>query len=69
MKPKVGQYYYTISNNKYRIYRYTHADENGALASPVSGEPLYPNPEEARKRVYELNGWKYTPRNNEHTAT
>lgn len=62
MKPKVGQYYYTIYHSQYRIYRYTHADKNGTLASPVTDEPLYSSPEEARRRVYELNEWKYTPR-------
>lgn len=62
MKPKVGQYYYTIYHSMYRIYRYDVVCPAGSISSLVTDEPIFSNPEEARKRVYELNGWKYTPR-------
>lgn len=29
------------------------------MAEPVDDEPLYSNREEARRRVYELNGWNF----------
>lgn len=63
--PKVGQYYYTPRGRGWRIYRYTHVSDTGSAASPVLEEPIFFNREEARKRVYELNGWKYTPRKEE----
>ena len=57
-----GQYYYVPSGRFFRIYRYTHVNASGAYAgTPVAGEPLHTCREDARKRVYELNGWKYTP--------
>ena len=64
MTPKVGQYFYTIYHSMYRIYRYDSVSDRATSASPVRDEPLYSNPEEARKRVYELNGWRYDKRNN-----
>lgn len=64
MTPKVGQYHYCLRGRYFRIYRYTHvaADGSGTAASLVMDEPSFIDREEARKRVYELNGWKYTPR-------
>ncbi len=58
-KPKTGQYYYTPCGSSFRIYRYDHVSGHGGSASPVSEEPVFYNREDARKRVYELNGWKY----------
>lgn len=60
--PKIGQYYYIIRGRSWRIYRYTHVSDTGAVASPVAEEPVFFNKEDARRRVYELNGWKYTPK-------
>lgn len=59
MKAKLGQYYYTPRGNGWRIYRYTHVSDTGFSGSAVTDEPTYFNREEAKKRVYELNGWKY----------
>lgn len=58
---RVGQYYYIIRGRFFRIYRYTQVSVSGGYAgSPVDIEPLYPSREQARQRVYQLNGWKYT---------
>lgn len=62
MKAKVGQYYYTPRGRFFRIYRYDSVTDTGSTASPVQAEPLFSDREQARKRVYELNGWKYNPR-------
>ncbi len=59
MKPKIGQYYYIPRGRFFRIYRYVDVSPNGCSGSPVYEEPLYENKEDARKRVYQLNGWKY----------
>ena len=61
MKPKTGQCYYAPLGRSFRIYRYDHVDGATASASPVPGEPLYFTREEARKRVCQLNGWRYKP--------
>lgn len=58
----VGQYSYKRMGNGWKIYRTEHNHYIGFTASPVIGEPKYFNREEVRRRVYELNGWKYTPR-------
>lgn len=62
MKAKVGQYYYTPRGRFFRIYRYDSVTSTGSSASPAPNEPLFSDREEARKRVYELNGWNYSPR-------
>lgn len=60
MRPKVGQYFYTYHGTGIRIYQYTEVHQHGTIVSePVPGEAVYFNREDARKRVYELNGWKY----------
>ena len=59
MRPKVGQYFYGYRGTAYRIYRCDMATEKGVSASVVAGEQSYSDREQARKRVYELNGWKY----------
>lgn len=60
MKPIVGQYYYAPRGRGFRIYRYTMVADGFRSASPVSDEPIFFDREEAKKRVYELNGWRYT---------
>lgn len=59
MKPKVGQYFYAPHGQGFRIYCYDYVSDTGALSSPAMGEATYFEREEARKRVYELNGWRY----------
>lgn len=59
---KIGQYYYAPRGPYFRIYRCTHVSESGFSATPVSTEPAFRNREDARRRVYSLNGWTYTPR-------
>ena len=61
MKPKVGQCYYAPRGRAFRIYCYDYVSDTVATASPLPDEPYYYNREEARKRVYELNGWRYKP--------
>ncbi len=53
MIPEKGQYYYNICGSAFRIYYY-----DGVTGSPVPDEPTYYSRDAARKRVYELNGWK-----------
>lgn len=62
MKKKVGQYHYALRGNSYRIYRYVSVSDTGSCATEVMGEPSFTDPEQARRRVYELNGWAYRPR-------
>lgn len=59
MNAKVGQYFYTPHGNAFRIYRYDRVTAGATSASPVNEQPFFYDREEARKRVYELNGWKY----------
>lgn len=61
-RPRVGQYHYSLRGRCFRIYRYTMVTETAASSEPVITEPSFTDPEAARHRVYELNGWKYTPR-------
>ena len=60
MKAKVGQYFYIPRGKGFRIYQYETVSSNGgSSAIPAIDEPLFFDREKARKRVYELNGWKY----------
>lgn len=52
-RPKVGEYFYTPRRSSFSIY---HQDTE-STASPT-GETFHDR-ETARKRVYELNGWRY----------
>lgn len=61
-RPKVGQYHYALRGRFFRIYRYTSVTDSGTTATPVMEEPLLSDREQARRRVYQLNGWNYTPR-------
>lgn len=56
---KLGEYFYQIRGRGWRIYQTDFVSDRVTSASEVRGEPLYHDREEARKRVYELNGWKY----------
>ena len=58
--PKIGQYEYDRRGRGFRIYRVDSVSENGYTAS-ATGE-FYFNREEARRRVWQLNGWG-TPKN------
>lgn len=58
MEPKEGQYYYAPYMSGYKIYVWANVTEHGCSAKAVDGEPLYYEREEAKRRVYELNGWK-----------
>lgn len=60
MKPKIGMCYYAPRGRGFRIYRYDSVTEQGSTASPLRDEPIYYDREKVRKRVYELNGWRYT---------
>lgn len=59
MKAIVGQYFYERRGSAFQIYRYDCVRGTFSSASPVNGEKAYFDREEARKRVYELNGWRY----------
>lgn len=58
--PKVGQYEYDRRGAGWKVYRVVSVSENG-YASTSTGE-FYRNIEDARRRVWELNGWG-TPKN------
>lgn len=59
---KVGEYYYTPNGRQFRIYQCDYSDGKIETGKPVYKEPLFNNREDARKRVYELNGWHYKAR-------
>lgn len=61
MKMKVGQYYYQRRRDGFQIYRCQSVCKSGHSGDCVSGE-FYFDSEEARRRVYELNGWKFSAR-------
>lgn len=54
MEQGTPRYYYRIHGNHYDVCE-------KATGQRLPGEPYYYNREEARKRVYELNGWRYKP--------
>lgn len=54
---KKGQYFYSLRGSFYEIYRCTASDNQGRAGEKINESFL--NPEEARRRVYELNGWTY----------
>ncbi len=62
MKPQIGQYYYAPRGRFFRIFRCDNVSAGGYTGVPVMSENLCDNPEQARKRVYQLNGWTYKPR-------
>lgn len=60
---KQGEYSYQPDGRHFRIYICTYVDGRSTTSDPVREEPLYTDREEARRRVYQLNGWNYKPRN------
>ena len=52
---KVGEYYYALRGRFYKIYQ-VESIENGVISS-IATKFIYETKEEARKKVYELNGW------------
>lgn len=63
---KKGEYSYQPHGRQFRIYVCTYADGRTTMSDPVRDEPFYNNREDARRRVYELNGWKYKELNTNH---
>lgn len=61
---RVGDFFYLPRGRFYRIYCCESVSDKGTESTPVQDEPLYSTSEEARKRVYELNGWIYKPKKN-----
>ncbi|WP_290054996.1 hypothetical protein [uncultured Muribaculum sp.] len=64
MQPKVGQYYYAPCGRSFRLYRYTSVTTAGSQAEPTCMR--FDSREEARRQVYRLNGWNYTPAKPKH---
>ncbi|MBD5267972.1 MAG: hypothetical protein HDS41_07365 [Bacteroides sp.] len=62
MKPKIGQYYYAPRGRFFRIFQCDHVSETGYTGTPVMTENLCNTAEQARRRVYQLNGWNYKTR-------
>lgn len=60
MTPKKGQYYYIPRGCVYAIYQCID-ERNGDYSGLPQGESFHSR-EDARRRVYELNGWTYKPR-------
>ncbi|MCM1356459.1 MAG: hypothetical protein NC212_08650 [Staphylococcus sp.] len=59
---KIGQYTFSLLHGSWAIYRYTNVrSEQSYSMEKVWNEPTfaYNDRESARRRVYELNGWKY----------
>lgn len=59
MTLKKGQYHYSIKGRFYVIYRCVAATAHSSESEAVSGEPQFTDPQAARRRVYELNGWRW----------
>lgn len=59
---KLGEYYYTPKGRHFAIYVVDSVSNGVTTGRPAEGEKLYYDREEARKRVYELNGWNYVGR-------
>ena len=55
IKDKVGQYYYAPRRKWFAIYQTIFVGNGMSTARPTGEE--YATREEAKKRVYELNGW------------
>lgn len=57
---KIGEYFYAPRGRRYKIYRISSITPTSTSSESI-GE-IYARREEAKKRVYELNGWHYTPK-------
>lgn len=58
-------YFYAPRGRGFRIYR----RESQSSAIPMPDEPVYLNREQARRRVYQLNGWNFDKRKMEKSIT
>lgn len=54
---KVGQYFYAPRRNRFAIYQTVSVSDNVIIDQPTDEE--YATREEAKRRVYELNGWNH----------
>lgn len=59
MKYKIGQYTYFRRGNVFRIFRCSSVSANGAAFDLVKEENDYAQAQDARRRIYELNGWRW----------
>ncbi len=59
MEMKVGQYSYCRRGNFFAIYVCTQCSEDGKSGTAMPTGQRFRDREEARRRVYELNGWTY----------
>ena len=57
----MGKYFYVPSGRNFEIYEEEGTVNGVTFSRKVEGERIYrPNErEQAKKRVYELNGWKW----------
>ena len=58
MKLRKGIYHFVPRGNCFRIYLCTEATPTSTTSVPVLDEPAFCDRQAARRRVYELNGWK-----------
>jgi len=54
-EPKIGEYHYAPRGNDWCVYVWTFAGENGAASADFVVR--FGTKEEARRFVYEKNGW------------
>lgn len=59
MTPKKGEYYYHYYKGGYAIFKCTSSENGNYAGEKVWEEKVYHDPKQAKKRVYELNGWEY----------
>lgn len=57
---KKGEYHYARRGQVFRIYVCVESTPESEVSRPAGDEDYFDR-EEARRRVYELNGWKYRP--------
>lgn len=57
-----AKFYYRVHGRFFEICQNTTVNGCTVFGERVQGEKTYTNREEARKRVCELNNWKYSPR-------
>ena len=54
MKARLGQYYYSPHRNWWGVWQWTSVSETGAMGSFVKD---FSDMEEARRYVWQMNGW------------
>ena len=62
---KRNKYELNRRGRQFVVYRMEYT-ETGSMGSPVYSTNDF---EDARKKLYELNGWKYKPKNNDQQQT